>query len=87
MNLAFRPCLSCSYGHRAPRARSVGPVNTETISAPDGDLSRQVVYRKDSWQLANRIPCRCPTCSGRVFEAEKILSRRAWYHKQCFKCR
>ncbi len=29
---------------------------------------------------------RCPNCSGRVFEAEKMVSRRAWYHKPCFKC-
>ena len=29
---------------------------------------------------------RCPNCSGRVFEAEKMVSRNGWYHKGCFKC-
>lgn len=28
----------------------------------------------------------CPNCSGRVFEAEKVVSRKRWYHKSCFKC-
>lgn len=29
---------------------------------------------------------RCPQCGGRVFEAEKMVSRNGWYHKGCFKC-
>ena len=28
----------------------------------------------------------CPKCKGKVFEAEKIMSRRFSYHKSCFKC-
>ena len=34
--------LLFSYGHRAPRAKSVGAANTDVIAAPDGDLSRHV---------------------------------------------
>ena len=29
---------------------------------------------------------RCPKCSGKVFEAEKISSGAAVYHKLCFVC-
>ena len=28
----------------------------------------------------------CPECGGRVFEAEKIVTKSSWYHKTCFAC-
>ena len=28
----------------------------------------------------------CPTCSGVVYEAEKIPAKCGWFHKYCFKC-
>ena len=28
----------------------------------------------------------CPTCNGRVFEAERITAKCGWFHKYCFKC-
>ena len=31
-------------------------------------------------------PDQCPKCLGKVFQAEKILSANAAYHKACFRC-
>ncbi len=31
-------------------------------------------------------PSNCPRCSGKVFEAEKMNTKRAMYHKKCFTC-
>lgn len=28
----------------------------------------------------------CPRCGGKVFEAEKMMSRTGVYHKRCFSC-
>jgi hypothetical protein len=28
----------------------------------------------------------CPKCQGKVFEAEKVLTRKHCFHKSCFKC-
>jgi hypothetical protein len=28
----------------------------------------------------------CPRCSGKVFEAEKMSTKRGFYHKKCFSC-
>ena len=41
VNVPISAVFFCSYGHRVPRATSVGPVNTRTIAASDGDVSRQ----------------------------------------------
>lgn len=29
---------------------------------------------------------KCPRCSGKVFEAEKIPTKSHWFHKSCFSC-
>jgi hypothetical protein len=29
---------------------------------------------------------KCPRCSGKVFEAEKMTSNRSVFHKKCFNC-
>ena len=34
---------------------------------------------------ANEIGC-CRKCNSRVFEAEKLIARCGWFHKDCFKC-
>ena len=29
---------------------------------------------------------KCPRCSGKVFEAEKMVAASGWYHRHCFRC-
>lgn len=29
---------------------------------------------------------RCPRCSGKVFEAEKVATGKGIYHRKCFSC-
>ena len=31
-------------------------------------------------------PTACPRCQGKVFEAEKMMTKNRLYHKQCFTC-
>jgi hypothetical protein len=31
-------------------------------------------------------PTNCPRCHGKVFEAEKMSTKRGFYHKKCFSC-
>jgi hypothetical protein len=31
-------------------------------------------------------PDKCPKCSGKVFDAEKVQLKNGNYHKQCFSC-
>ena len=66
---------------------------------PDNDLYCKICCDKISWPgrytLAvdtSIIPgdsgekeC-CPKCNGKVFEAEKMITKRGLYHKKCFAC-
>ena len=29
---------------------------------------------------------RCPRCTGRVFDAEKMVAKAGWFHRVCFRC-
>uniref|UniRef100_A0A0K2UFF9 LIM zinc-binding domain-containing protein n=1 Tax=Lepeophtheirus salmonis TaxID=72036 RepID=A0A0K2UFF9_LEPSM len=66
--------------------------------APDGDIYCKVCYkvvtRPDRPQIitdtgmipADEDKVGCPRCNGKVFEAEKMNTKRGLYHKRCFNC-
>jgi len=66
---------------------------------PDDDIYCKVCCHKISWpgRFAGSSdtavipgddgePTSCPRCNGKVFEAEKMITKRGWYHKKCFAC-
>ena len=66
---------------------------------PDNDLYCKICCDKMSWPGAYTLAVdtsiirgddgekeTCPKCSGKVFEAEKMITKRGLYHKKCFAC-
>jgi len=84
-------CFTC---HRCSRALDSLTVAT----SPDGEIYCKVCYKivhayeRPQFQqdmtviLAEEEKDGCPRCSGKVFEAEKMNTKRGLYHKKCFSC-
>jgi len=66
---------------------------------PDDELYCGVCCHKLSWPGRYTLPVdtsvipgeegekeSCPKCNGKVFEAEKMITKRGLYHKKCFAC-
>lgn len=66
---------------------------------PDDEIYCNICCHKISWpsQYAGASdttvipgedgePTNCPRCSGKVFEAEKMNTKKGLYHKRCFSC-
>ncbi|CAB4062558.1 unnamed protein product [Lepeophtheirus salmonis] len=87
-----KKCLSCRNCHR--------PVDISLLDiGPDDDIYCKICCKKISWPgrysgIENTAvipgedgePTNCPRCNGKVFEAEKMNTKRGLYHKRCFNC-
>jgi len=85
-----KKCLTCAKCSRALDSLSVSV-------APDGDIYCKVCYKivtaPERPQISDVaiIPAEdekdgCPRCGGKVFEAEKMITKSGVYHKKCFSC-
>jgi len=84
-------CFTC---HRCSRALDSLTVST----SPDGEIYCKVCYKlvhayeRPQYQqdmtviMAEEEKDGCPRCNGKVFEAEKMSTKRGFYHKKCFSC-
>jgi len=90
--LYHKKCMSCRQCSR--------PISIDiTAVGPDGDLYCNICCHKLNWPGryivatdTSVLPgedgdreC-CPRCNGKVFEAEKMTTKRGLYHKKCFAC-
>ena len=90
--LYHKKCMTCRNCTR--------PISIDICAiGPDNDLYCTICCKKMSWPggytLAvdtTTVPgeegereC-CPKCNGKVFEAEKMITKRGLYHKKCFAC-
>jgi len=87
-----KKCLSCKQCKR--------PTDISLIAVgPDNDIYCNICCHKISWpsQYAGASdtavipgddgePNACPRCGGKVFEAEKMNTKKGMYHKKCFAC-
>jgi len=90
--LYHKKCLSCKNCKR--------PIDISLLAVgPDDDIYCQICCNKMSWpgNYAGASdttlitgdegePTNCPRCSGKVFEAEKMNTKKGLYHKKCFSC-
>ena len=87
-----KKCLSCKNCKR--------PIDISLLAVgPDDDIYCQICCDKISWPT-NYVgasdtaiipgdegePTNCPRCQGKVFEAEKMNTKKGLYHKRCFSC-
>jgi len=85
-------CLTCKNCKRCI------DINILAIG-PDNDIYCRVCCLKISWPSKyvgatdttiipgeEGEPNNCPRCHGKVFEAEKMNSKKGFYHKKCFSC-
>jgi hypothetical protein len=64
-------CYSVKYGLRSARSQSRGAATTENVSA---------IFPAGEGDL------QCPSCQGKVFDAEKLVTQFGPYHVACLKC-
>ena len=90
--LYHKKCMTCRNCTR--------PISIDLAAiGPDGDLYCNICCHKISWPGRYIIPTdmsvipgesgereSCPKCNGKVFEAEKMITKRGLYHKKCFAC-
>jgi len=90
--LYHKKCMTCKNCTRAIS------IDLAAIG-PDDDLYCKICCKNISWPgrytLAvdtSVIPGdegekeSCPKCNGKVFEAEKMITKKGYYHKKCFAC-
>lgn len=91
-HLYHKKCMSCKNCKR--------PIDISILAiGPDKDIYCKICCDKISWPGSYVIPTdmsvipgeagereSCPRCNGKVFEAEKMASKRGLYHKKCFSC-
>ncbi|TRY73464.1 hypothetical protein TCAL_02229 [Tigriopus californicus] len=91
-NIYHKRCLSCKNCKRN--------LDISILAiGPDDDIYCSICCHKISWP--NRYqgacdtslipgedgePTNCPRCHGKVFEAERMSTKKALYHKKCFTC-
>merc|ERR1719384_1293044 len=87
-----KKCLSCKHCKR--------PIDISILAVgPDDEIYCQICCNKISWPgnyagasdttlIAgdDGEPTNCPRCNGKVFEAEKMNTKKGLYHKKCFSC-
>jgi len=87
-----KTCLSCKNCRR--------PIDIANLAVgPDDDIYCNICCHKLSWPRdyagssdtaaitgEDGEPSNCPRCGGKVFEAEKMTTKRGLYHKKCFSC-
>jgi len=86
-----KKCLTCTKCARALDSLALSV-------APDNNIYCKVCYKvvtaaerpqvcTDTSQIqAEDEKDGCPRCGGKVFEAEKMTTKRGFYHKKCFTC-
>ena len=78
-----------TYGHKAP-TRSM-PLDTTSIEGQLGDIRRcprfAISNSRNLYLFLQPLLTVCLIrCSGKVFEAEKMVAQSGWYHRHCFRC-
>ena len=90
--LWHKKCMTCKNCTR--------PISIDHAAiGPDDDLYCNICCHKISWPGRYTLPVdtsvipgedgdreSCPKCNGKVFEAEKMITKRGLYHKKCFAC-
>ena len=90
-----KACFDCQLCHtKLDSVRAAVGLNGDAFctscyrSQLEAERARTNVVAKPK----NVIPCEpgdpsaCPRCNGKVFEAEKMVSRERMFHKECFNC-
>ena len=90
--LYHKKCMSCANCNR--------PISIDiTAIGPDGDIYCNICCKSLNWPGQYVVPWdtaaipgeegdreTCTRCNGKVFEAEKMTTKRGLYHKKCFAC-
>ena len=90
MSLQTSPDTACSRNGKVLCRQCFGRERSKSVSAGN-DEDGFLIYAKsiaDSHIIpaADGDPFKCPRCSGKVFEAEKMSMKSGHYHKKCFSC-
>ena len=90
--LYHKKCMSCAKCNR--------PISIDiTAIGPDNDIYCNICCKGINWPGQYVVPWdtsviagddggreTCSRCNGKVFEAEKMITKRGLYHKKCFAC-
>ena len=82
-----KSCYESTHGRKAP-TKSM-PLDTTSIQAQVSSARQARFNAGFQIMVALSQPGdkrKCPRCSGKVFEAEKMVSDSGWYHRHCFRC-
>ena len=61
-------------------------VSVEIVELSTEDIVAQSMVETTTILADEGDKNKCPRCSGKVFEAEKMVSNKGLFHRKCFNC-